>query len=89
VSACLSTTPADVDALVDAVAVIAGGQQPPVALVQDPHTGDYWPEPEVRGWTQRDRRLGTHCAKGWAMSRITRLAQCRANPTSSQIRRKR
>lgn len=63
-SACLATTPDEIDALVEAVAVIAGGEPSPVSYVQDRHTGDYWPEQSVPGWSHGDRRLGSNCARG-------------------------
>jgi selenocysteine lyase/cysteine desulfurase len=43
-SASLATTREEIDALLAAVASIAGSAPPPVQYVQDRHTGDYWPE---------------------------------------------
>ncbi|HVW35504.1 MAG TPA: aminotransferase class V-fold PLP-dependent enzyme [Acidimicrobiia bacterium] len=63
-SAGLSTSPADIDRLVSAVADIAGGKPAPVAYVQDPSTGDFWPEGTAPGWTADDRSLGASCARG-------------------------
>lgn len=63
-SAGLSTSLADVDRLLGAVADIATGQPAPVAYVQDPRTGDFWPESEVPGWAAEDRALGASCARG-------------------------
>jgi selenocysteine lyase/cysteine desulfurase len=45
-SAGLSTSEEDVDRLLDAVRVIAGGAPPPVTYRQDPATGDYLPDLE-------------------------------------------
>ena len=63
-SAGLSTSAEDVDRLVRAVADIAGGRSAPVAYVQDPYTGDYWPEGSAPGWTADDRAVGASCARG-------------------------
>jgi len=63
-SAGASTTPADVDALLAAVAVIARGDPPPLPYRQDASTGDFWPEGEVPGWTSADRAAGASCARG-------------------------
>ena len=63
-SAGLSTSVADVDRLVDAVADIAGGRPAPSPYVQDPYTGDFWPEGTAPGWTAGDRALGASCARG-------------------------
>jgi selenocysteine lyase/cysteine desulfurase len=63
-SAGLSTSLADIDRFLSAVADIAGGRPEPVPYVQDPSTGDYWPEGTVPGWTADDRSLGASCARG-------------------------
>ncbi|HEY0398525.1 MAG TPA: aminotransferase class V-fold PLP-dependent enzyme, partial [Acidimicrobiia bacterium] len=63
-SAGLSTSHADVDRLLVAVAEIAAGKPAPVDYVQDPSTGDYWPEGTAPGWTADDRSLGASCARG-------------------------
>jgi selenocysteine lyase/cysteine desulfurase len=63
-SAGVSTSLADVDRLVEAVADMATGQPAPVAYVQDPRTGDFWPEHDVPGWAAEDRALGASCARG-------------------------
>jgi len=63
-SAGLSTTAADIDALVAAVTHIASGEAVPVAYQQDPHTGDFWPETGDPSWTRNDRALGASCARG-------------------------
>ena len=62
-SAGLSTTPADIERLLAAVAEIASGSAPPVAYEQDEHTGDYWPDSDVAGWTDADRGLGASCGR--------------------------
>ncbi len=63
-SAGLSTSLAGVDRLVDAVAGIASGKPATVPYVQDPRTGDFWPEHEVPGWAEEHRALGASCARG-------------------------
>ena len=63
-SAGLSTSLADIERLLAAVADLAGGRPEPVPYVQDPSTGDYWPEGMVAGWTADDRSLGASCARG-------------------------
>lgn len=63
-SAGLNTSLADVDRLLDAVAEIAGGRPAPVRYVQDPTTGDFWPEGDAPGWTAVDRAMGASCARG-------------------------
>jgi selenocysteine lyase/cysteine desulfurase len=63
-SACLSTSTADIDRLIEAVSTIAGGSPAPVTYRQDEHTGDFWPESEFSGWTAEDRALGASCARG-------------------------
>ena len=63
-SAGLSTTSADVDALLDAVAAIAGGEPAPIPYDQDPHTGDFWPQTSDERWADAARRLGASCARG-------------------------
>jgi hypothetical protein len=64
----ISSTEADVDALVDAVTAIAtdarSGQAPPVPYVQDPRTGDFWPVSDAPGWRGHERENGTSCARG-------------------------
>jgi selenocysteine lyase/cysteine desulfurase len=63
-SAGLSTSSADIERFLAAVADIAGGRPAPVPYVQDLSTGDYWPEGTVPGWTAADRSLGASCARG-------------------------
>jgi selenocysteine lyase/cysteine desulfurase len=63
-SAGLSTSLADVERFLAAVEEIAGGRAAPVPYVQDPSTGDFWPEGTVAGWTADDRSLGASCARG-------------------------
>lgn len=63
-SAGLSTTGADVDRLLDAVARIAAGEPSPVPYDQDEHTGDYWPRTTDAAWSSAQRRLGASCARG-------------------------
>ena len=63
-SAGLSTSLADVECLVSALAVIASGDPPPVDYHQDLGTGDYWPETDEPGWTAQERSEGAACARG-------------------------
>ncbi|MEA2716162.1 MAG: hypothetical protein QOI99_479 [Actinomycetota bacterium] len=63
-SAGLSTTGADVDRFLAAVADIAGPGEPPVPYDQDPGTGDYWPRTTEVAWSSAARRPGTSCARG-------------------------
>jgi selenocysteine lyase/cysteine desulfurase len=63
-SATLSTTPEEVDVFLSAVADIASGRPPLVPFAQDEHTGDYWPELDVPGWSAADRSLGASCGRG-------------------------
>ncbi len=60
----LGTTGEDVDALLDALAVLAAGAPAPVPYVQDPVTGDFWPEGDTTGWGAADRPAGAACARG-------------------------
>ena len=59
----ISTTAADVDRFLAAVADIAGGGEPPVPYDQDPVTGDYWPRTDDAAWASAARRPGTSCAR--------------------------
>jgi selenocysteine lyase/cysteine desulfurase len=63
-SAGLSTTAADIDTLLEAVAAIASGAPAPVAYDQDPHTGDFCPRTSDQRWADASRRLGASCARG-------------------------
>jgi selenocysteine lyase/cysteine desulfurase len=63
-SAGLSVTLAEIDRLLDAVGVIARGEPAPVTYVQDPATGDFWPEGEAAPWSSGDRSLGAPCSRG-------------------------
>ena len=63
-SAGISTSMDDIDRLVAAVNDIAGGASAPVTYLQDPQTGDYWPEDGPRGWSNDDRAMGASCARG-------------------------
>jgi selenocysteine lyase/cysteine desulfurase len=63
-SCCVSTTEAEVDAFLAALARIAGGEPAPVEYVQDSRTGDFWPAGAAPGWSAEDRGLGASCARG-------------------------
>ena len=60
----LGTTEADVDVLLGALSVLASGAPPPVAYIQDPVSGDFWPETEVAGWSGPERGGGAACSPG-------------------------
>ena len=60
----LGTSDDDVDALLDALRVLAAGEPAPVPYVQDPVTGDFWPEGDAAGWSVADRPAGAACARG-------------------------
>lgn len=62
-SAGLSTTAADVDRFLAALAEIVVGD-PPVRYDQDEHTGDFWPHTDDPDWSAAGRRLGSGCARG-------------------------
>ncbi len=63
-SAGLSTSEADIARLLQAVEEIAGGRPPLARYLQDPHTGDFWPEGTAPGWTAEERSVGASCARG-------------------------
>jgi selenocysteine lyase/cysteine desulfurase len=63
-SAGLSTSAADVERFLEAVASIASGGPGPVPYEQDPHTGDFWPVGDAPGWSAADRTVGASCARG-------------------------
>jgi len=63
-SASLSTSRADIDRLTEAVSAIADGSPAPVTYRQDEHTGDFWPDRALSGWTAEARGLGASCAQG-------------------------
>ncbi len=63
-SAGLSTSAADVDRLLAAVAEVASGRPAPVDYTQDVHTGDFWPTGAAPGWADEDRSMGASCARG-------------------------
>ena len=60
----LGTTSDDVDALLDALRLLAAGAPPPVPYVQDEVTGDFWPVGDAAGWSGADRPAGAACARG-------------------------
>lgn len=64
----VSSSDEDVDALLSAVASIAGaassGEPPPVPYEQDAATGDFWPVTETPGWRHSDKGAGASCAVG-------------------------
>lgn len=63
-SAAVSTTSADIDRFLVAVARIAAGEPAPVEYDQDEHTGDFWPRTVHPAWSSAGRRLGASCARG-------------------------
>ncbi len=60
----LGTTADDVEALLDALRLLAAGEPAPVPYVQDDVTGDFWPEGDAGGWSAADRPAGAACARG-------------------------
>ena len=64
----ISSTGADVDALLAAVRILAAdadaGRPPPVPYDQDPRTGDFWPRTDRPGWSAHDRDSSMSCARG-------------------------
>ena len=63
-SAGLGTSGQDIEALVAAVADLAGGSPPPVPYRQDPSTGDYFPETDLQGWKGAADEPGAACSRG-------------------------
>ena len=63
-SAGLGTSGADIEALVAAVADLAGGSPPPVPYVQDPSSGDYFPVTDLPGWRGAADEAGAACSRG-------------------------
>jgi len=62
-SASLATTESDIDSLVEAVGVIASGQQPAVTYEQDARTGDFEPVASA-GWDAAVPGLEAACSRG-------------------------
>ena len=64
----VSTTEAEVDILLDAVAEIArsaaSSEPTPVPYEQDPATGDFWPVTDTEGWRRGEAGAGAACAVG-------------------------
>lgn len=64
----ISSTAADVDALLAALTVLAGdaaaGRTPPLPYEQDPRTGDFWPLTDRPGWSVHERDSSLSCARG-------------------------
>jgi selenocysteine lyase/cysteine desulfurase len=64
----ISSTTADVDALLAAVTVVAqdaaSGHATPVPYEQDLRTGDFWPITDRAGWKRHDRDSSMSCARG-------------------------
>jgi selenocysteine lyase/cysteine desulfurase len=60
----LGTSGEEIDALLSAVAELAGGKPVPVPYNQDPLTGDFFPQTELPGWRGAERELGASCARG-------------------------
>ena len=64
VSAGLSTTGADVDRFLGAMARIVDGEPSAVPYQQDPNTGDYWPTTTDPAWSSPGRAIGASCSRG-------------------------
>jgi selenocysteine lyase/cysteine desulfurase len=63
-SAGLGTGGADIEALLAAVADLAGGAPPPVPYEQDPGTGDFFPATDQPGWKDAASEAGATCSRG-------------------------
>jgi selenocysteine lyase/cysteine desulfurase len=63
-SAGLGTSGEDIDALVAAVAELAGGAPSPAPYEQEPTTGDYFPVTDRAGWRHADQGPGAACSRG-------------------------
>jgi selenocysteine lyase/cysteine desulfurase len=63
-SAGLGTSGADIDALLSAVADLAGGVPAPVPYEQDLATGDFFPVTDEPGWRHAAQELGAACSQG-------------------------
>ncbi len=63
-SAGISTTPADIERLLEAVERIARGDDPPVRYIQDSRTGDFAPDPTQVPWHTAFRAHGSSCSPG-------------------------
>ena len=59
----INTTDEDIGKLLDAVARIAAGLEPPYAYLQDPASGDFFPDP-ASGWQVDARSQGGSCSPG-------------------------
>jgi len=63
-SAGLGTSGEDIEALLAALAELAGGRPAPVPYVQDEATGDFFPVTDEPGWRHAAEELGASCARG-------------------------
>jgi selenocysteine lyase/cysteine desulfurase len=63
-SAGLGTSGRDIDALLAAVADLAGGSPAPVPYEQDGATGDFFPVTDQAGWRDASLEHGAACARG-------------------------
>jgi len=63
-SAGINTSLDDITRFLAALSDLAGGAPAQVEYVQDPETGDFWPQGGATGWTAPDRTLGASCARG-------------------------
>ena len=63
-SAGITTTPEDIDVLLNAVAELASGRPAPVEYRQDSVTGDWWPISDEPWWASPERSTGAACARG-------------------------
>ncbi len=63
-SAGLTTTLADVDALLGALRTLLSGSAPPIDYVQDAVTGDFFPESVRSGWWSPTAGASGGCARG-------------------------
>ena len=60
----INTSEGDVDRLLEAVARLAEDNQSPVAYVQDPRSGDFFPTTDSAPWQLEFRSHGSSCSPG-------------------------
>jgi len=63
-SAGISTSDADIERFLAAVASVISDKPSPCSYQQEAATGDYWPDGNVAGWASADRVVGASCGRG-------------------------
>ena len=74
------TSGSDIDALLAAVAELAGGAPPPVPYEQEPATGDFFPVTDEPGWRDAAPR-----ARGRLLTRMTGSGPVRPLPGPDEL----